>query len=292
MNASDCNFDELWQQKQLWEHRRADRELAFNGKNMSPIDLVWSNLKEERMSTFAENYIVDDIILDSENRGGRNIACNLAKLEKARRLAKHKRGEAKKQSDQARKERLEAGNQRDHEAATAWSQTLMVVATLIATITFAAAYVIPCGYDGNQGRDQGMAALARATAFQAFVITNTIAIICSVISMLLLCITGLWYAYRGGDDIDDDRAFARNAGAVILILVAMFAMMVAFISATFVMLAHSIALALSTCIIACIPFIAYILELNKFISRALQTSALYICNFIEKTHFFFTLLEL
>lgn len=189
-------------------------------------------------------------------------------MEKARRLAKLKRGEAKKQSDQACKERLEAGNQRDREAATAWSQTLMVVATLIATITFAAAYAIPGGYDGNQGRDQGMAVLARATAFQAFVITNTLSIICSVISMLL-CITGLWYAYRGGNDIDDDRAFARNAGAVILILVAMFAMMVAFISATFAVLAHSIALALSTCIIACIPFIAYILELKKFISRAL-----------------------
>ncbi|KAG5554515.1 hypothetical protein RHGRI_012158 [Rhododendron griersonianum] len=154
----------------------------------------------------------DDIILDSEIRGGRNIACNLAQLEKARRVAKLKRGEAKKQSDQAFKERLEAGNQRDHEAATTWYQTLMVVATLIATITFAAAYAIPGGYDGNQGRDQGMAVLARATAFQAFVITNTIAIICSVISMLL-CITGLWYAYRGGNDTDDDRAFARNAGA-------------------------------------------------------------------------------
>ncbi|KAG5554519.1 hypothetical protein RHGRI_012162 [Rhododendron griersonianum] len=51
------------------------------------------------------------------------------------------------------------------------------VGALIATITFAAAFTIPGGYDGNQGRDQGMAILSRAAAFQAFAITNTIAML-------------------------------------------------------------------------------------------------------------------
>ncbi|KAI8561205.1 hypothetical protein RHMOL_Rhmol04G0320000 [Rhododendron molle] len=138
-------------------------------------------------------------------------------------------------------------------------------AALIATSTFAAAFAITGGYDGNRGRDQGMVVLARATAFQAFVITNTIVMKCSVIS-IFLCITGLWYAYREDDKIND-RAIARYFGAVVRILVAMFAIMFAFIAATFAVLAHSIALALSTCIIACIPFIAYTVELGKFISR-------------------------
>ncbi|KAI8561124.1 hypothetical protein RHMOL_Rhmol04G0312800 [Rhododendron molle] len=60
-------------------------------------------------------------------------------------------------------------------------QTIVIVAALIATITFAAAFTIPGGYDGNPGRDQGMAILARESAFKAFVITNTIAM------LLLLC---------------------------------------------------------------------------------------------------------
>ncbi|XP_058211799.1 protein ACCELERATED CELL DEATH 6-like [Rhododendron vialii] len=144
----------------------------------------------------------------------------------------------------------------------------MVVAALIATITFAAAFAIPGGYDGNQGRHQGMAVLARATAFQAFVITNTVAMICSFIS-LFLCITGLWFAYTGDDDAYD-LAIARYVGAVVLILVSMFFLMTAFIAATFAMLAHVTVFSVSTCIIACIPFIANILELRKFVSKFLS----------------------
>ncbi|KAH7837011.1 hypothetical protein Vadar_008527 [Vaccinium darrowii] len=49
--ASDCKVDELW------KHRSADRH-AFNGKNMTPVDLVWSDFKGARMSTFAATYIM------------------------------------------------------------------------------------------------------------------------------------------------------------------------------------------------------------------------------------------
>ncbi|KAE9455763.1 hypothetical protein C3L33_12336, partial [Rhododendron williamsianum] len=199
----------------------------------------------------------DPMFRDMVIGGGRNIACNprdnvaqLAQLAKCRRRVKRIAEDKKK---------VDAKNYRE------WFQTLMVVAALIATITFAAAFAIPGGYDGNRGRDQGMVVLARAKAFKAFVITNTIAMMCSVIS-IFLCITGLWYAYKEDDKIND-RDIARYFGAVVLILVAMFAIMFAFIAATFAMLAYSIALALSTCIIACIPFIAYTSELGKFISR-------------------------
>ncbi|KAF7146116.1 hypothetical protein RHSIM_Rhsim04G0191300 [Rhododendron simsii] len=137
----------------------------------------------------------------------------------------------------------------------------MVVAALIATITFAAAFAIPGGYDGNKGRYQGMAVLARVAAFEAFVITNTIAMICSVIS-IFLCITGIWFSYRRGDNSYSHAIYRYNM-AMTLVLVAMFAMMLAFIAATFAVLAQSIALTMSTCFIACIPFIAYILELLK-----------------------------
>ncbi|KAF7145433.1 hypothetical protein RHSIM_Rhsim04G0192500 [Rhododendron simsii] len=73
--------------------------------------------------------------------------------------------------------------------------TIVIVASLMATTTFAAAFEIPGGYDGNQGRDQGMAALARAAAFKAFLITNTIAMVCSVTSVFL-CLVALNYEGR------------------------------------------------------------------------------------------------
>ncbi|KAF7146134.1 hypothetical protein RHSIM_Rhsim04G0192200 [Rhododendron simsii] len=55
--ASDCNADERQKLKRLWKHPTADCH-AFNGKNMTPVDLVCSNLMEKRMSTFAETIIV------------------------------------------------------------------------------------------------------------------------------------------------------------------------------------------------------------------------------------------
>ncbi|CAL5392618.1 unnamed protein product [Camellia sinensis] len=57
--------------------------------------------------------------------------------------------------------------------------THMIVAALIATVTFAAGFTMPGGYNGNQGPTQGMAILTRETAFQAFAVTNTIAMILS-----------------------------------------------------------------------------------------------------------------
>ncbi|KAI8561157.1 hypothetical protein RHMOL_Rhmol04G0315700 [Rhododendron molle] len=55
--ASDCKVYELWM------HHRADHD-AFDGKNMTPVDLVWSSFKEARMSTFAATYVMGVI---SEN---------------------------------------------------------------------------------------------------------------------------------------------------------------------------------------------------------------------------------
>ncbi|KAF7143045.1 hypothetical protein RHSIM_Rhsim05G0056300 [Rhododendron simsii] len=135
---------------------------------------------------------------------------------------------------------------------------IVIVASLMATITLAAAFAIPGGYDGYQGRDQGMAVLAKAPAFKAFLITNTIAMVCSVTSVFL-CLVALNYAE--GEE-NHDHFENRGAAAFALILVSMFAVMLALIAATFAVLAHSIALAVFTCVIACTSFIVYFLELK------------------------------
>ncbi|KAE9452768.1 hypothetical protein C3L33_15331, partial [Rhododendron williamsianum] len=115
-------------------------------------------------------------------------------------------------------------------------QTLVVVAALIATITFAAAFTIPGGYDGNQGRDQGMAILARAAAFKAFVITNTIAMVCSLTS-IFLCLSAVMYGFW--PEKAANRSSRRYVGAWDLIVVSMFFLMIAFIAATFAVMTAS-----------------------------------------------------
>ncbi|KAH7840741.1 hypothetical protein Vadar_020978 [Vaccinium darrowii] len=264
--SSDCEAD--W----LWKHNRADKH-AFNNKNMTPINLALSTL-EAKMRTFAAKmpaFIASRMsfgktFVDAGHAAvlsGRNIVSNphdiTAKIKRARGLEKEEAKiteEAKKQSKQEVRETI-----------VMLYQTFVIVAALITTITFTAAFAIPGGYNSNQGRDQGMAVLARAAAFKAFVITNTIAMVCSVTS-IFLCFTGMHYGYKFYNTGNEDEELARKRYwvALVLIVAAMFVMMLAFISAAFAVLAHSIALLVSTCIIACIPFIVYLLEFKISLS--------------------------
>ncbi|KAI0527326.1 hypothetical protein KFK09_002926 [Dendrobium nobile] len=67
------------------------------------------------------------------------------------------------------------------------TNNLALVAVLIATVTFAAAFTLPGGYnsdDSNKG--QGMAILAKKLAFKVFLISDTIAMISSMFVTFLL----------------------------------------------------------------------------------------------------------
>ncbi|KAH7860843.1 hypothetical protein Vadar_018667 [Vaccinium darrowii] len=282
--ASDYNVDELW------KHHKADHHV-FNRKGMTPIDLLWTNILEKKMSTFADT--MDYTFLDPENEGGRIIASKahdklaiLKRLreenrrkEKAMEEAQEKDKRAREEAEEKEKREREEAHEKEEratleeqkekkrkqikarKASMTVYQSLVIVAALIATISSAAAFVIPGGYDGNQGRDQGMAVLARIAAFKAFTITNTIALASSVTS-ILLCLSALYYYSIGKGE---SQITLRYAVAGFAILIAIFSLMLAFITVAFAVLAHSIALAMSTCIIVCIGFIVFFVEVEKFL---------------------------
>ncbi|KAL5802608.1 hypothetical protein ACOSQ4_030913 [Xanthoceras sorbifolium] len=64
------------------------------------------------------------------------------------------------------------------------AQTLLVMATLIASFTFTVAFTIPGGYKSDNP-NEGMALLVRKPGLQAFVITVTVAMISSMIAAVL-----------------------------------------------------------------------------------------------------------
>ncbi|KAL5737778.1 hypothetical protein ACOSP7_030539 [Xanthoceras sorbifolium] len=64
------------------------------------------------------------------------------------------------------------------------AQTLLLIATLVATFTFTSAFTIPGGYK-NDGPGEGMATLVRKSGFQAFVITVTVAMASSMTAAVL-----------------------------------------------------------------------------------------------------------
>ncbi|WVZ64180.1 hypothetical protein U9M48_013742, partial [Paspalum notatum var. saurae] len=65
-----------------------------------------------------------------------------------------------------------------------------LVAILIATITFAAAFTLPGGYSADTG-NEGLPIMARKFAFQAFLISDTLAM-CSSLAVAFICIIARW----------------------------------------------------------------------------------------------------
>ncbi|KAJ8764593.1 hypothetical protein K2173_006465 [Erythroxylum novogranatense] len=119
----------------------------------------------------------------------------------------------------------------------------LVVATLIATVTFAAGFTSPGGYKAEGGPDEGGAILTRRTAFQAFIITDTIAMMLSSTAVFIHFVMALKKSNM--------EVYLLFRLTVELIIVAMFAMVVAFITGTYAVLLHTPSLAISTCVIGC-----------------------------------------
>jgi hypothetical protein len=65
-----------------------------------------------------------------------------------------------------------------------------LVAILLATITFAAAFTLPGGYNSD-AQNQGLPIMARKVAFQAFLISDTLAM-CASLVVAFICIIAKW----------------------------------------------------------------------------------------------------
>ena len=135
------------------------------------------------------------------------------------------------------------------------AETNLIVAALIATVTFAAGFTLPGGYDSNEGPNQGMAILTRKAAFKAFVVTDTIALICSSCAVFVY----FMQAY----DVNLQTLTRHYACALGLVTIAMAALVLAFITGLYSVLAYSSGLAASVSVIGICSFLVYYFELRS-----------------------------
>uniref|UniRef100_A0A0A8ZCU0 PGG domain-containing protein n=2 Tax=Arundo donax TaxID=35708 RepID=A0A0A8ZCU0_ARUDO len=71
-----------------------------------------------------------------------------------------------------------------------YTSNTSIVAILITTITFAAAFTLPGGYSTDAG-SEGLPIMARKFVFQAFLISDTLAM-CSSLAVAFICIVSRW----------------------------------------------------------------------------------------------------
>ncbi|KAJ0096465.1 hypothetical protein Patl1_28038 [Pistacia atlantica] len=126
----------------------------------------------------------------------------------------------------------------------------LVVATLIATVTFAAAFTFPGGYNSEKGPNQGTAILYRNPAFQAFIITDTIAMTLSLSAVFIHLFLSTKKIQKS-----EDLSIQLLGIALILTMFSMGAMVIAFIAGTYAVLEPSSGLAVTTCFIGFIFFL-------------------------------------
>ncbi|KAM3336556.1 hypothetical protein ACQJBY_030519 [Aegilops geniculata] len=75
-----------------------------------------------------------------------------------------------------------------------YTSNTSLVAILIATITFAAAFTLPGGYNNDAG-SEGLPIMSKKFAFQAFLISDVLAM-CSSFAVAFICIIARWGDYE------------------------------------------------------------------------------------------------
>ncbi|KAI3745124.1 hypothetical protein L1987_58226 [Smallanthus sonchifolius] len=124
--------------------------------------------------------------------------------------------------------------------------SLVVVAALIATASFAAAFTMPGGLESSDGSKKGTPFLLREPAFRVFVVTNAIAFSYSCCA-LLRYIELLLYRNRYDElSLDEQEHVDRKVETMYLLTtLALVAMTFAFVAGVYVVLTPSPALAFS-----------------------------------------------
>ncbi|KAH7844810.1 hypothetical protein Vadar_031909 [Vaccinium darrowii] len=105
--------------------------------------------------------------------------------------------------------------------------TMTLVATLLATITFAAAFTMPGGFDTNPD-NLGVAILIKKASLKAFILADTIGMCCSMAVMFLV----MWAMIADDDTVEE----LVNVSSKLLPF-ALFATLVAFVCAIFAVIA-------------------------------------------------------
>ncbi|VAI26002.1 unnamed protein product [Triticum turgidum subsp. durum] len=94
----------------------------------------------------------------------------------------------------AKQQAIDAGRKDAKSLTKTYTTNISLVAILITTITFAAAFTLPGGYSSVDG-SEGLPIMSQKVAFQAFLISDTLAM-CSSFAVAFICVIARWEDYE------------------------------------------------------------------------------------------------
>ncbi|GMY30887.1 ankyrin repeat-containing protein At5g02620-like [Fagus crenata] len=201
----------------LMHHHRVDK-MAFNKQNLGAYDIAVTIDKiQNRKYKDIERIFVDDRVPEEYKNVEEQII-----------------SEVKDDNDDPMLQKV--------------SEAHLVVDALIATVTFAAGITMPGGFI-QEGRHAGSAILTGNGCFKAFVIMNSIAMVLSSSAAFIHLFTPLMLV-----DSTKGRNFSIGL-TYVLTLLALVAMVIAFVMGKLAVLGHSLDLAILTCTIGLCFFV-------------------------------------
>ncbi|KAG5224830.1 ankyrin repeat-containing protein [Salix suchowensis] len=141
-----------------------------------------------------------------------------------------------------RRDIIEEGKKKREEALNRAREYHLVVAALIATVTFAATFTLPGGYKS----DQGTAILAKKAAFIVFLISDTISMVLSISAVFIHFLLAFPNVTLSKANKNTNKLFGL---ATLFTISGMGTMIIAFITGTYAVLEPVLELAISICLI-------------------------------------------
>jgi hypothetical protein len=144
------------------------------------------------------------------------------------------------------------------------SEAHLVVGALITTVTFAACITMPGGFVGSEegSSHPGSALLRKNIVFSAFIFTNTISMVLSSSAVFIHLLMPFLFNKNYDEEFQtyftEERRDSLLYMAFRFILWAMIAMVLAFVTGSYVVLVPSLGLAIPNCIIG-LTFLAILL---------------------------------
>jgi hypothetical protein len=153
------------------------------------------------------------------------------------------------------------------------SEAHLVVGVLITTVTFAVCITMPGGFvgsgEGSSSSHPGSALLRKNAAFIAFIITDTISMVLSSSAVFIHLLMPFLFNKNYDEEFQtyftEERRDSLLYMAFRFILWAMIAMVLAFVTGSYVVLVPSLGLAIANCIIGLTFFPVLFFVFRKFI---------------------------